>query len=107
MKRPAVHTETLLACTAAFILVAGNGPFWRAALVNRPWAEPATWVFAGGVFVSLTAFYFAVVALFSNRHTVKPLLCAFLLVSAGASYYMERYAIYLDRTMMANVMATN
>jgi lipid A ethanolaminephosphotransferase len=107
MKRPAVHTETLLACTAAFILVAGNGPFWRAALASRPWAEPATWVFAAAVFVSLTAFYFAVVAVFSNRHTAKPLLSVLVLVSAGASYYMEHYAIYLDRTMMRNVMATN
>jgi lipid A ethanolaminephosphotransferase len=105
--RPAVHTETLLAWAAIFIMLAGNGPFWRAALASRPWAEPGTWLFAGAVFVALCAFYFAVVALFSNRHTVRPLLALLLLVSAGASYYMERYAIYLDRAMMRNVLATN
>jgi lipid A ethanolaminephosphotransferase len=105
--RPAVHTETLLAWAAVFIMLAGNGPFWRAALASRPWVEPGTWLFAGAVFVALCAFYFAVVALFSNRHTVRPLLALLLLVSAGASYYMERYAIYLDRAMMRNVLATN
>jgi len=88
-------------------MLAGNGPFWHAALASRPWAEPGTWLFAGAVFVALCAFYFAVVALFSNRHTVRPLLTLLLLVSAGASFYMERYAIYLDRAMMRNVLATN
>jgi lipid A ethanolaminephosphotransferase len=105
--RPAVHTETLLASAAAFILLAGNGPFWRAALAHRPWAEPATWLFAGAVFVSLASLYFAIAAIFSTRHTVKPLVTALLLVTAGSSYFMERYAVYLDRTMLANVAATN
>jgi lipid A ethanolaminephosphotransferase len=105
--RPAVHTETLLAGAAVFILLAGNGPFWHAALANRPWTEPATWLFAGAVFVSLASIYFAIIAMFSTRHTIKPLLTVLLLVTAGASYFMERYAIYLDRTMVRNVTATN
>src|SRR5437762_8320809 len=87
-RRPAVHTETLLACTAVFILLGGNGPFWRAALANRPWAEPATWLFAGAIFVSLASVYFALAALLSTRHTVKPLLTVLLLVTAAASYFM-------------------
>jgi lipid A ethanolaminephosphotransferase len=35
------------------------------------------------------------------------LLALLLLVTAGASYYMDRYAIYLDRAMLRNVLATN
>lgn len=105
--RPAVHTETLLACAAVFVLLAGNGPFWRAALANRPWAEPATWLFAGAVFVSLASLYFAFAAIFSTRHTVKPLVTALLLVTAGSSYFMEQYAVYLDRNMLRNVTATH
>jgi lipid A ethanolaminephosphotransferase len=106
-RRPAVHTETLLACAAVFILLTGNGPFWRAALAGRAWAEPATWLFAGAVFVSVSALYFALTALVSTRHTVKPLLTVLLLVTAAASYFMDRYSIYLDRTMLRNVTATN
>ena len=105
--RPAIHTETLLALCAAFILLAGNGPFWRAALANRAWSEPGTWLFAGAVFVSLCAFYLAFIALFANRYTVRPLLALLLLVTAAASYYTERYAVYLDRAMLRNVLATN
>lgn len=105
--RPAVHTETLLAGAAAFMLLAGNGPFWRAALASRPWAEPGTWLFAGAVFVSLASLYFAIAAIFSTRHTVKPLLTVLLVVTAAASYFMEQYAVYLDRNMLRNVLATN
>ena len=105
--RPAVHTETLLALCAAFILLAGNGPFWRAALANRAWTEPGTWLFAGAVFVALSAFYLAFTALFASRYTVRPLLAVLLIVTAAAAYYMERYAIYLDRAMLRNVLATN
>jgi lipid A ethanolaminephosphotransferase len=107
LARPAIHIETLLALCAAFILLAGNGPFWRAALANRPWSEPGTWLFAGAIFVSLSAFYLAFTALFSSRYTVRPLLALLLLVTAGSSYYMEHYAVYLDRVMLRNVLATN
>jgi len=105
--RPAVHGETLLALTAAFIMLAGNGRFWHAALAGRPWSEPATWLFAGAIFVTLACFYFAAAALVSSRRTVRPVLALCLLVTAAASYYMDRYAIYLDRAMVRNVLATN
>ena len=107
LARPAIHIETLLALCAAYILAAGNGPFWRAALAHRAWSEPGTWLFAGAVFVALSAFYLAFTALFSTRYTVRPLLTVLLLVTAAASYYVDRYAIYLDRAMLRNVMATN
>jgi len=106
-RRPAVHTETLVAVAAVFILLAGNGPFWRAALANRPWGDPATWLFAGAVFLALACFYFTLAALLATRRTVKPLVTILLVGTAIAAYYMERYAVYLDRTMMANVVATN
>jgi lipid A ethanolaminephosphotransferase len=107
MRRPSVRAETLLAAAAVFMLLAGNTPFWRAALANRPWSEPGTWLFAGAVFVTLASFYFAFTAIFSTRHTVKPLLTLLLVLTAVASYYMGRYAVYLDRPMIRNVFATN
>lgn len=105
--RPAIHTETLLALAAVFILVAGNGPFWRAALAGRAWAQPGTWLFAGAVFVALSALYVAATGLLASRHTVRPLLTLLLLATAAAGYYMEQYAVYMDRAMLRNVLATD
>ncbi|MBG9387335.1 phosphoethanolamine transferase [Caenimonas aquaedulcis] len=106
LPRPAVHVETLLLAGAVFLMVAGNGPFWRALLAGRSLAEPATWGFAAAVFCAFTAFYVAVAALFSTRMTVRPLLALLFIVTASASYYMERYSVYMDRAMVANVLAT-
>jgi lipid A ethanolaminephosphotransferase len=105
--RPAVHVETLVLLSALFLMLAGNGSFWRAALAGRDWAQASTLGLAAAMFVALSAFYFAFGASISTRHTVKPLLTVLLLVSAGATYYMDRYAIYFDRAMLRNVLATN
>lgn len=105
--RPAVQVETLLLGVALFMMLAVNGPFWRAALADRSSAEPATWLFAAAVFSAFTAFYFAGAAIVANRHTAKPLLTILLMASAAASYYMDRYGVYFDRAMLRNVLATN
>ncbi|MFC5499587.1 phosphoethanolamine transferase [Caenimonas terrae] len=107
LARPAVHPETLVLACAAFVMLVGNGPFWHAALAGRSWHQPGTWGFSAALFVSITALYVAATALVSSRFTVRPLLTLVLLVSAGASYYIERYSVYLDRAMLANVLATN
>ena len=105
--RPALHVEMLVLLVAAFLMLAGNGPFWRATLAGRPWGEPATWGFAAALFTAFTAFYLAAGTAVAGRHTVKPLLTALLMLSAAAGYYMDRYAIYFDAAMLRNVLATN
>jgi lipid A ethanolaminephosphotransferase len=107
VSRPAIHLETLVLLVAGFLMLAGNGPFWRAVLAGRPWGEAGTWGFAASLFMAFTAFYLAAGAAVSGRHTVKPLLTVLLMVSAAAGYYMDRYAIYYDRVMLRNVFATN
>jgi lipid A ethanolaminephosphotransferase len=72
LPRPALHIETLVLVCAAFVMLAGNGPFWRAALAGRSWGQASTWEFSAALFISLTAFYIAAAALFSNRYTVRP-----------------------------------
>ena len=106
-RRPAVHVETLVLLAAVFLLLVGNVPFWRAALAGRSLLEPGTWSFAAALFTAFSAVYLAFLLAFSSRHTVKPLLTALLLVSAAAGYYMDRYSVFFDRTMLANVLATS
>jgi lipid A ethanolaminephosphotransferase len=107
LRRPLLHTETLILLCALYLLLVCNGPFWRAALAGRSWDQPATWGFAAALLAVFTAGYVAVTALVSTRHTVRPLLTVLVLVTAGASFYMDRYAIYFDRAMLRNVLATN
>ncbi len=105
--RPSLQVESMVLLTAVFLMLAANGPFWHAALAGRAWREFSTWRFAAAMFVAFSAFYFAFGALFANRYTVKPLLTVVLVVTAAASYYMDRYGVYFDRTMLRNVLATD
>ncbi len=88
-------------------MLACNRPFWHMALAGRPADDPATWLFAGAVFAAFTAIYFTAGAIVATRQTVKPLLTVLLLATAAAAYYMEHYAVYFDRAMLRNVLATD
>jgi lipid A ethanolaminephosphotransferase len=105
--RPELSVEVLALACAVFIVALENGRFWQAALAGRGWAEPATWGYAAAVFTALTALYLAAAVLVCTRYTAKPVLSVFLIGSAAAAYYIDRYAVYLDPTMVRNVLATN
>ncbi|WBY01648.1 phosphoethanolamine--lipid A transferase [Ramlibacter tataouinensis] len=104
--RPALHTETLVLLAALYLLAACNGPFWRAALAGRELSSPATWGFALALFGALAALYVGLACLVATRRTVRPLLAALLLLGATLSFYIDRYAVYFDRNMLRNVLAT-
>ncbi len=107
LRRPALHTETLVLLAAAWLLLGCNAPFWRAALVGREWSAGTTWALAGAMLLSFAAAYVGFTLLVATRWTVRPLLSALLLLAASLSYYMDRYAVFFDRTMLRNVLATN
>jgi lipid A ethanolaminephosphotransferase len=48
-----------------------------------------------------------VLAPLSTRWTAKPLLALMIVVSAFASYYIQQYGVYLDPTMLRNVLRTD
>jgi lipid A ethanolaminephosphotransferase len=107
LRRPVLQVETLVLLCACFLLLAGNGPFWRAALAGRDWTQASSWGFAAAVFCAFTAIYFVVTSLLATRLTVKPLLTVLVITTAFASWYMGRYSVYMDRAMLKNVMATD
>ena len=107
IERPTLHTETLVLVAAVYLLAACNFPFWHAALGGRDWAAPGTWALFAGMFGAFTAAYVGFTLLLATRWTVRPLLAVLVLVGASLAWYMDRYAIYFDRSMLRNVLATN
>jgi lipid A ethanolaminephosphotransferase len=107
LHRPELHTETLVLACAAYLMLACNLPFWRAALAGRPWDAAATWGFAAALLGSLTAAYVAAGCLVATRWNVRPLLAALVLLAAAVSYYGEHYGVFFDRHMLDNVLATH
>jgi lipid A ethanolaminephosphotransferase len=103
---PATVEQVLLAA-ALFWTLAANRPFFAAALDGRGALEPATWGFVLALAGTLTALHFLLLALVANRWTLKPLLALLTVVTALAMHYMQRLGIYLDPSMLRNVVHTD
>ena len=99
--------EQLLLVASVFWALTANRLFLLAALKDRVYSEPATWAFALTLLVMLAALHFLLLALVSNRWSVKPLLTLLIVGTAFATHFMQSYGVYLDPSMMRNVMRTD
>jgi len=99
--------EALVAVASLFWAFTANQLFLSAALKDRGLSAPATWGFALALLVMLAALHFVLLALVSNRWTVKPLLALLITGTAFATYFMQTFGVYLDPTMMRNMLHTD
>ncbi len=99
----------MLLLISIYWAVTANQPFFDAAVADRDTSTPSTWLFLAALGVGLTAINFALlnlIGLFSGRRLLKPILALLLVLTALAAYYMQRFGVYLDATMLRNVLHT-
>lgn len=99
--------EQLVLLTVLFWAVVGNRPFFVAALKDRSFSDGGTWGFALALVVLLVILHFILLIFFANRWTVKPLLALLIITTAPAIYFMQVYGVYLDPSMLRNVLRTD
>jgi lipid A ethanolaminephosphotransferase len=91
--------------------------FWLMLSVNLPFWH-TVWQGVGGMtndsplfLLSLPLFVwiwlYVLLSLLAWGRLTKPVLCLLVLVSAGASYFMNSYGIVIDSNMLTNVMQTD
>ena len=102
-----VSVEPLVLAVCAYWTLSANGAFFAAAIGERAPLAPSTWGYALAAGVMLTALHFLLVAPFAWRRTVKPLLAILIALTALASHYMQRLGLYLDPSMLRNVLHTD
>ena len=103
---PATVEQVVLA-SSLFWLLSANRLFFASVLNGRAASEAATWGLMAGLGVLLAAGQAALLLSVLNRWTVKPLLTVLIVVTALASYFMDRLGIYLDPSMVRNVLRTH
>jgi lipid A ethanolaminephosphotransferase len=99
--------EQLLIVASLYWALAANRPFLGAALQRHPWADAATWGFGLALVTMLVAIHFVLLALVSNRWTVKPLLALLITATAFATYFMSRYGVFFDPPMLRAILRTD
>jgi lipid A ethanolaminephosphotransferase len=103
----AIGVEALALLSSLFFTLVSNGAAWRLALGDRSWADPATWRFAIGVGVALTAFQFILLAVILTKRTARVVLSVLFVATALASHFMVTYGVFLDASMLRNVLRTD
>src|SRR5258706_13515408 len=107
LRRPELAVEPLLLAGSLVLASVANLAFWRAALAGRVLTDPATLRYVAATFVLLAAAHFLVLGLVATRHTVRPLLALAVVASAALGYYMQRYGVVFDASMVRNVLRTD
>lgn len=87
--------------------LAANTAFFSVALQNRSLSDAATWGWLAGLALLLSAGHFLILSFLVNRWSVKPVLALLIVATAMATHYMQRFGVYLDPSMLRNVMRTD
>ncbi|WP_397532668.1 phosphoethanolamine transferase [Roseateles sp.] len=99
--------EQVLLLASLFWLLAANRLFFSAALRERSLTDPSAWGFAAALALLLLALHFLLLGLVVNRWTVKPVLALLIVGTAFASFYMQSFGVYLDPSMLRNVLKSD
>lgn len=106
-RRPAMPAERLVLWISVYVALAYNGSFLKASTAGRDWLALDTWVYASALVVALIALHGLIFSAAVVCWSVRPLLTASVLVAAFATFYMQRYGVYYDPSMLRNVLRTD
>ena len=98
--------EFVMFLTSAFWAITANWGFYTAALKGRDITSMSAISFAVLLFVMILGLHM-LLAVVTNRWTVKPILGLLLIAGASASFYTSAFGIYLDPSMIRNVFRTD
>jgi lipid A ethanolaminephosphotransferase len=99
--------EAVLLLFSAFWAVTAQGGFLAGALAGRSWSDPGLWGVGAALLVGLTAIHFIVMGVLAHRALFKPVVALLVVVTAFATFYIRTYNVYLDPSMLRNVLRTD
>ena len=94
----------LLGLSLFWVLVANRAFF---AALGADLSQASGWFFVLAMAVLLIATHGLLLALTAWRGLFKPMLSVLILMAAGTSYFTGQFGIYLDPSMVRNVMRTD
>jgi lipid A ethanolaminephosphotransferase len=92
---------------AALYFALTNRPFLAQILEGRSPASLSTWIFALSTGTLLLAGHYIFLLPFSAHRTIRPVLTVLLILNAAAIHFLSRFRIYLDGSMLRNILETD
>lgn len=105
--RQVLALETVILVASLFFALFCNRLFIEGMLAGYDLLNPAAWGYGLLLVLALTAIHFFLFGLVMTRWTVKPLLVVLFVATAFAVHFMTRYRVFLDTSMLRNILATD
>ncbi len=102
-----LSVEVLILLASLAFAAGYNGALWQLLFGTADLADPRKLALFAGLFLVVVGLQFAGLALLLTRRTVKPVLALLFLLTALASFYMDRYGIFLNTEMLRNILRTD
>lgn len=103
----ALTVEGLAALASVFWLLTANRPFITQAMQGRSMQQLDDWGFLLALALLTGGVHLLLVLLVASRRTVKAVIGVLLVASATAGYFTSAYGVYLDPSMLRNVLRTD
>uniref|UniRef100_UPI0030EDA3EF phosphoethanolamine transferase n=1 Tax=Pseudomonas guineae TaxID=425504 RepID=UPI0030EDA3EF len=107
LKRVAVSRNVLTMLVALWLMLTMNLPFWRSVWQGVGGMSNDSPLFLLSLPLFVWIWLYVLLSLLAWGRLTKPLLGGLVLVSAGASYFMNCYGIVIDYNMLTNMLQTD
>lgn len=99
--------QRLIVGASIYLVAFLNAPFWRGVFIAVDPSGIYEWLFGAAVFVVLVSAYALVITLFSLPYILKPVVAAFIIITAALHYFAAEYGTVIDANMIRNALETN
>jgi lipid A ethanolaminephosphotransferase len=105
--RPTLGVEAVVLLASLLFAAAYNGSLWQHLFGQTDFTLRGSGALFASLFIVVVCLQFAGLALIATQRTVKPLLAVIVLATALASFFMDRYRIFLNADMLRNILHTD
>ncbi|KTC90133.1 phosphoethanolamine--lipid A transferase [Fluoribacter dumoffii] len=100
-------SELITFVCSLYFTLACNYSFWNELLQGKELTSPHTWFIIFCTATAITGLHWFLLLLVVNRWTFKWLTISLLLITSLAVYFMSSFHVYIDPTMIINVVSTD
>jgi lipid A ethanolaminephosphotransferase len=100
-------SEVITLLSSLFFTVLCNSSFWRQLIQAKDLTELHTWFIILCTAIALTGLQWFLLLLVINRWTFRWLMIGLLLITSITVYFMATFHVYIDPTMLTNVLNTD
>ena len=102
-----VSTETAALALSLYWMVVANRAFLGSALAGREASDLSAWALGAGMSAVIVGTHFLLLVALAHRLTFKAWAGVLALVTAIGVHYIERFGVFLDPSMLRNVMRSD